>query len=299
MPIPIGTPNFGIVNFNATDLAAALSPFITAGDGGNKIAISDLNVIARTAPLNNRFTDLTQAIQAGTRLFDALAYFSLAETERPDIEISPLAETEEDPSLLDIGRGVYYTFMYILLRGHAPSIVQEGDTQPVPQFLTNVMAMTEFPSRYVRSISSFDLNRLDHTWIKHIRITNLDRKTQNRLALGMAGYRLPGVFALYAFRTDAETEAITAATAVRNFVGRGATWDCHSVTRSAQFLDVVKNFNANCGNVLLKVYTAEQINRLVELRVLFAVPVENPRFTQWRNWTDATFAGFTDLIFRD
>lgn len=298
MPIPIGVPNFRVVRFDASDLATALSPFISAGDGGDKIAVSDLNIIARTAQANNRFTDVTQAVQAGTKLFDALAYFSLAEDQRPTIEISPLRDGDEDPSLLDIGRGVYYIFMYILLRGHAPSLTQDHDTQPVPQFLSNVMSMTELPSRYVRDISSFDLNRLDHTWIKYIRITNLDRKTQNRLALGMAGYRLPGVFALHDFRDDAEPAAITAANAIRNFVGRGATWDCHAVTRSAQFLDVVKNFNANCGNVLLRVYTTAQIAALVELRVLYAAPVDNARFTQWRNWNDATFAPFTDLIFQ-
>jgi hypothetical protein len=299
MPIPVGAINFGVVSFDATDLANALSAFIVAGDGGNKIAVTDLNIISRQAVTNNAFTTLAEAISAGTKLFDALAYFSLPAAQRPTVQVEPLEQNTHDPSPIQIGRGIYYVFMYILLRGHAPAITGPGDTQPIPQFLSNVMNMTQPASTYASTIASFDINRLDHTWIKHVRISGLDQKTKNRLALGMAGYRLPGSFALYAFRTDADAAAIQAATAIRNFVMRGATWDCHAVTRSAAFLDVVKNFNANCGNLLLRVYTTEQIDRLVQLRVLYAAPVENPRFTQWTAWTDNTFNGFTDFVFTE
>jgi len=297
MALPLGVLDFGVVQFDANTLADALTPFIQAGDGGAKISVGDLRIVKRAEDNVSMFTSINQALQAGTKLFDALAYFSLPVNQRPEITVEPLDDQRGDPTYIDIGRAVYYCFMTILLRGKAPEYEAAGNTQPVPRFLTSVMALTRPPSWYVQLISSFDLNLFDHTWIKHITITGLDAKTQNRLALGMAGYRLPGALTMYQFRADAPAHAVTAANAVKQFVQRGATWDCHAVTRSAAFLDVVKNFNANCGNIIRAVYTAEQIQTLVTLRILYAAPEDNPRFTQWESWTDATFAGFTDMIF--
>lgn len=296
--IPIGDVNFGVVRINSTAIGTALQEFIQIGSQKGQISKDDLEIIYREGTNITSFRDVADAIKHGTRLFDALAYFSLPAAERPEPEHRPLGPEESDPSPLDIGRAIFYVYFYILIRGHAPTDEDGTDQNPVPNFLKSVMGLEDSPDHYSECVASFDLNLLDHHWVKYIQINNLGIQAQNRLALGLAGYRLPGVLTLFQFRDDAPVEAIRAATAVRNFVNRGAVWDCHSVTRTAAFLDVIKNFNANVTNVILEVYTAEQIAQLRRRRVLPVDLVHNERFTQWQQWTDATFDQFTDYIFR-
>lgn len=296
--IPVGDINFGVVRLDARVLGSALNDFVQTGSKPGTISVSDLDIIYREGNAVTGFATVAEAIRAGTRLFDALAYFSLPMNQRPVPMHSPLEADEEDPSALEIGRAVFYVYFYILIRGHAPGEDDGTDANPAPNFLRSVMGLNEHPSEYSERIASFDLNLLDHRWVKYITINNLGLQAQNRLALGLAGYRLPGVLTLLPFRNDADEEAIRAATAVRNFVLRGAVWDCHSVTRTAEFLDTVKNFNANVTNLILQVYTAEQINSLRERRVIPIELRENERFTQWRQWNDDTFSNFTDYIFR-
>jgi len=298
MSLPLGNLDFKIITLDHHHLAEALSAFVLNGDGGDKISVDDLTIVKREANGPTSFDNVADALTNGTRLFDALAYFSLPANRRPAVVHEELGEDEADPSLLEIGRSVYYCLMFILLRGHAPTKQNTAADEPTPQFLTRVMNMTEDPGVYHKNIASFDLNSISHQWVKYVTINGLSQKTQNRLALGMAGYRIPAALTIYPVRDDAVDEARTAAEAVRRFVARGVVWDCHSVTRTGAFLDAVKNFNGNCANLILEVFDNAQIDRLVELRILFERPIYNPRFENWRSWTDDTFTPFNDRIFR-
>jgi hypothetical protein len=297
MPINLGDLNFQGIDLNAADLGSALQRFISQGSNTGFISKNDLTIISRNDNRPSGFTSVADAINCGTRLFDALCYFSIPELQRPEVEIDALDAEDEDPSLESISKSVFYVYMYILIRGRAPIAEDDAENAPVPKFLTTVMGLTDKPTSYVNNISSFNLNQMDHTWIKHVTINNLSQKAQNRLALGMAGYRLPAALTIYPFKQNASNEAKTAANAIKEFVNKGATWDCHAVTRTPAFLDVVKNFNANINNLILEVYTEQQITTLLNNKVLAVKPVENPRFTNWRNWNNETFRQFTDFIF--
>jgi len=297
--IPVGDVNFGVVRIDSTAIGTALQEFIQTGSQRGQISKDDLEIIYREGTDITSFRDVADAIRHGTRLFDALGYFSLPVADRPIPEHKALDPDETDPAPLDIGRAMFYVYFYILIRGHAPTDEDGTEQNPVPNFLKSVMGLEDAPDHYSDCVASFDLNLLDHRWVKYIQINNLGIQAQNRLALGLAGYRLPGVLTLFQYRNDASAEAVRAATAVRNFVNRGAVWDCHSVTRTAAFLDVVKNFNANVTNIILEVYTGEQIAQLRRRRVLPVDLIHNERFTQWQQWTDETFNQFADYIFRN
>lgn len=297
MTITLGDLNFQGIDLNPTELGTALQKFISQGSNTGFISKNDLTIISRNENRPSGFNSVADAISCGTRLFDALCYFSIPELQRPEVEIEALDANDEDPSLESISKSVFYVYMYILIRGRAPIAEDDADNAPVPKFLTAVMGLNDKPTSYANNIASFNLNQMDHTWIKHVTITVLSQKAQNRLALGMAGYRLPAALTIYPFRESASKEAKVAATAIKNFVNKGAVWDCHAVTRTPAFLDVVKNFNANINNLIMEVYTEQQINTLLTNKVLAIKPVENPRFTNWRNWTEETFSGFTDFIF--
>lgn len=297
MAIPLGALEFVTVTYNHQDLAAALNAFVTAGSVRGQIAITDLSIVSRHANNLEPFTTVADAISRGTRLFDALAYFSLHPDLRPDIVHEELGEDEEDPAVDDIGRSLFYVFMFILIRGSAPSHIATNNTTPVPRFLSNVMNLTETPDVYADRLASFDIQLMHHGWVRHITLDGLDHTVQNRLALGVAGYRLPAALCIAELKQDLAPELVTAVEAVRNFVNRGMVWDCVGHVRSARFLDAVKNMNKNVGNLISLSVPDDVIARLVRLRVLFEAPVYDERFTQYLTWTNATFAEFDDFIF--
>jgi len=297
MAIPLGAVEFTTVTFNHQDLAAALNAFVTAGSVRGQIAITDLSIISRDADNLEPFDSVADAILRGTRLFDALAYFSLHTDLRPTVVHEELGEDDVDPTPDEIGRSLFYIFMFILIRGSAPSITATNNTTPVPRFLTSVMNFTETPDVHAERLASFDIQLMHHGWVRYIALHGLDHTVQNRLALGVAGYRLPAALCIAELRQDLAPELVTAVNAVRTFVNRGMVWDCVGHVRSPRFLDAVKNMNKNVGNLISLTVPDEVIARLVRLRVLFEAPVYDERFTQYLSWTDATFATFDDYIF--
>lgn len=297
MAIPLGNFEFNYISFNAEHLGNALNEFVTQGSKKGSISIDNLNIIRREGEENVPFLTVQEAVENGTRLFDALAYFSLPEDRRPRVLIRELEAGDEDPKLADISEAVFYIFMWILIRGTAPKNTETDEPIPVPKFLTAVMQLREEPYEYVQKIASFDLSKMDPQWIKYIKVNNLGREAQNRLALGIAGYRLPAALSIMQFREDADPEDVRAANAVIRFVRNGLTWDCCAVTRSQRFLERVRNFNANVGNLIIRCAQRDTIDRFVRQKILFTAPEYQDRFQEYRTWTNETFAEFTDYIF--
>jgi len=297
MAIPLGDVRFTDVQFDAEALGIALSTFVTAGSNRNAIAISDISVISRSDPPPQAYPDVAAAITGGTRLFDALAYFSIPAGQRPAVIYEELEADEEDPSIAEISRAVFYVYFWTFIRGVAPSIESDVDVGPVPNFLRSVMGYTDDPDDYAATVASFEIRRLNPSWIRHIRINNLSQETQNRLALGVAGYRVPAAIVYLPWHDRLDANILRAAQAVRRFVRRGMTWDCYSGTRSPAFLDAVKNFNKNVDNLLLDIVPAEYLAHAVTTKMLAVAPARRPQYMQYLSWNDQTFAAFTDFIF--
>lgn len=295
--IPLGVLQFENVEFDYEQLATALQRFVNIGSERGGIKKEDLTIQSRIDMGNRQFTDLATALNNGTRLFDALAYFSLPPANRPLIAHEPLEPGMSDPSLSDISRAVFYVFMWILIRGKAPSSAADANNGPVPNFLNEVMGLNEQPSHYSGLLASFDLAMMNPSWVQHIQLANIGQEAQNRLALGVAGYRVPAALVYIPWRRDLPEHKIRAAQAVRRFVRRGMTWDCFSGTRSGAFLDAVKNFNKNVENLLLDVADEQYIEYFVERKMLAVRPTRRAQYNQYLTWTNATFDNFVNYIF--
>lgn len=295
--IPIGNLEFENVEFDYVRLAEALQRFVNIGSERGSIKKDDLTIISRTDMGDRQFTDLAMAIQNGTKIFDALAYFSLPPANRPRIILEPLGENQVDPSLSDISRAVFYVFMWILIRGKAPSSASDAEEGPVPNFLDGVMGLTAPPRHYSSVLASFNLAMMNPSWVRHIQLANIGQEAQNRLALGVAGYRVPAALVFIPWRQNLPEHKLRAARAVRRFVRRGMTWDCFSGTRSGAFLDAVKNFNKNVENLLLDIAEEEYIQYFVAKKMLAVAPARRAQYNQYLTWTNATFDGFRSFIF--
>lgn len=296
-PIPVGNLEFSGVNFNYEEIAVALREFVLRGSARHEITADDLTIIARQEKDAKPFTTVAEAINAGTRLFDALAYFSLPTGQRPTVQHEELPGGTHDPTIKDISRGVFYIFMWILIRGTAPSDDPANNTEPRPNFLVSVMGLGKPPHEYVQAVASFNLKHISPQWVKYIKLTELGQEAQNRLALGIAGYRLPAALSIMDWKENLTDEQRRPAEAVRRFVGKGPMWDCFSGTRTGAFLAAVKNLNKNLENLILDVVDEDIIQQFVTAKALPVHPVRRPNHVQYRSWTDDTFAEFKDRIF--
>jgi len=297
MAIPLGLIGFDNVVFDAAAVGQALAQFVVQGSIRDAIAITDINIVSRTDPAPPRYESVRDALNGGTRLFDALAYFSLPAQQRPAVRVEELEAGVADPTLEEISQAVFYVFFWTFIRGRSPSIHEDVDVGPVPNFLPATMALTDAPFTYVEQVASFDLARMNPAWIRHVTLTNLGVEAQNRIALGVAGYRVPAAVVFLPWHDNLPPNVLRAARAVRLFVQRGMTWDCYSGTRSPEFLDRVKNFNKNVENLLLDICPGRYLAYARKTKMLAVRPRRRPQYQQYLSWTNETFATFRSYIF--
>lgn len=293
----IGQFDFGIVSFNFEHVAQVLQRFIDVGSTKGSIAITDLHIVSRAAVTNNKFTTISHAISSGTRLFDAIAYFSLPEDRRPAVTVEVLENNEEDPTIMAIGRSIFYVWFLYLTRANIPSVDDDGATFQVPRLLSHVMGLNDGPKKYIQNIASFDLVKMDARWIRFVTIVNIGQEVSNRLGLGVAGYRILSAIFADEHKYQQGHGLDVPLSGLRKLYRLGPVWDVHPITRSANFLNIVKNFNANLNNMLLILYDDAYLTQLKDLKFIFDKPIYNPRFNEFRSWDATTFDGFTDKVF--
>lgn len=297
MALPLGNIAFAGINVNPQDMANALISFINQGSQRFSVSADDLTIISRNQNNLAAPADIAAAIRMGIRLFDAIYYFSLPQASRPAIAFVPLDPNESDPTLDEIAKAIFYCYIFLLVRGRAPVDDDNQANARIPQFLRGVMALNENPTIYVERVCSFNLNHVPPAWVKLIQINGLGAEAQNRLALGMVGYRIPSALLYHNIRPNADADVVNAVTVVRNFLRRGPMWDCVAITRTPAFQNATTNMNKNCINLLLRAFTQADIDNLRQTLVLPVDPVEDNKFNQWRTWNDQTFVNFNDSVF--
>lgn len=293
--IPLGVVPFKSVTFDDQELGKALQRFVEIGSLRHNVQIDQLRIITRNRDAPDLYTSVAEAIENGTRLFDALAYFSLPVDDRPKVVSRP--SDEHDPTMAEIAKAVYFVYMFIMLRGRVPTKDDTDKGKQLPKFFQDVMGLDELPQTYITRIASFNLQFVSPSWVKYIPVPKLGAESRNRLGLNVAGYRTPAAFRSATLNQQADPIALRAAEAVRKFAAKGPVWDCHPATRTAEFSARVVNFNANCSQLLLASVSEVELRRLAAEHTIFEVPIKNDRYSNWKEWTDATFAKFEDLIF--
>jgi len=289
-----------IIDQDPETLARALQGFVIEGSKRHKINTDDLTLSvfksdkdtftkagAETADL------MTILLKAGTCFFDALLYLSIEEKRRPEVKyiddptnITPAGDhgPKGDPS--KITSFIFFTYFYILVRGHAPSQSSAYDGQAVPAFLKNVLAINENPKVVAKYLASFDLNKMDPEWVSHIQTTHLGREAQTRLGLGVAGYRICSVFNYYKPDMKDIDDYADAIKVAKSFLDAGLDWSFHPATREASLLTKYGNINKNCTNLITLVFTEDTIKKMLAAKKLAVTPVFDAAHTNYTTWSE-------------
>jgi len=259
-------------------------------------------------------TTLTGLLATGTKFLDAVVWLALDENKRPKPRV---VDSVYDPAKgrqwatygdhSKIARCMFFYFFYILTRARPPTADEMDINQPIPNFLKNVLGFSETPGSVAEYLASFPLSRINPAWVKHINLQGLSMEALNRFGLGVAGYRMAAPFKLYspfyetiegkAFfeknKGAIETgeiewgakyeEAIEVAKAIAM---QPADWDVHPSTRAPDLLTKYGNLNKNLGNLILKVFSDEQIDEMVKTKILYSKPNferAHLNFTTWKS----------------
>lgn len=258
------------------------------------VSKGDLRVFgqnATTPPENIR-----SAMRWGTKLFDAIYYFAAPATERPAISAGEDKSADLDQIILQSKRRLLWTALFLMMRGSYPQ--SEGQTlgQDIPAFIVNIAGMNESPANVARGLASFNIQNVPAGWIRYIDWTGFAPEIRQRLALGLAGYRLLGPFKVYNVKPDAPDDVKAAFEWVRNVARAQPDYAILSATRSASLVSRLGSWNKALGNLILLAFTADQINEMVTVKILFSRPQRDPRSDTWRSWADGGSLELRDPI---
>lgn len=297
--IPLGRIDFNSIEYHPGELSEALSLFVYEGSKKGIIAIDDITIITSDPAGTQSYATVKEGLLQGNRLFDMLMYFSIPEANRPRPRGLEQGEVYEVIPDREVARCVFYLAFFLMTRANVPSGADRTVGSAVPAFLRNVLAFTESSEQIVSKIATFDLSKMDHKWIKHINWRKIGNESLNRIGLGPAGYRNLAPFKLLTPRDGLPQNLVEAVEVARSMATQPADWAIHPITRSPDFTQRYGPLNANLGNLATKVFTEDDLQRLVDQKILFKMPEDDLRNTMYLNWKrDMQFVS-SDPIFKE
>lgn len=317
-----GTIDFGDINVDVRELAKIFERYVAFGSRRFKLSIQDITVYANpiqdfegkesasvTAVGNLQVANtLLGLMAAGAKFIDAVIYLGLPNARKPNPREHPVPKGATPATQISfptynsppkIARCMFFYYFYVLTRAKAPSGSADEATQPVPNFLSSVLAYKESAGEVAEYLASFELNFLDHRWVRHIRLNHLSVESLNRFGLGVAGYRMASPFKLYQADTALATDRANAIEVATSIARSPASWDIHPATRDPNILTKYGNLNKNLGNLILDVFSPAKIQEMCDAKVLFSVPKREPAHTNYLRWTIADVFAPQTTIFEE
>lgn len=302
--IPMGNfTGMNFINLNDQQLAAALQDLIVIGSRVHHVPETAIRMTT-SDPTVTTFDTVAQAVQYGNRFFDSVVYITLPADRRPVITHGgPVVPAGERTGAF-ISRRLFVFAMYLLIRGNIPTSDVNNQNNVVPSFFRNIYGVDYSPNQLIRSLANFDVRELDHSWIKHVNWNHLNIVARNRLGLGVAGYRS---FAPFKNMQMAQTvqhnvnisvQARANAYNMANAIAvRQYDWNIHPITRDPNLINRLGNLNKNLGNLMLACFDDNQLNDMLNINMIFAIPVYDDRHRNFRNWHPNLITWQVDPIF--
>lgn len=283
-----------IVRIDLNELGTTIADLIADVGQLNVVSAGDLMVFGENdhTPPNT----VLGAVKYGTKLFDALLYFSLEGARRPAIQQGVDIGPTLDGHVMLTKKRLLWMAIFLMLRGSYPEATGNAIGADVPAFLRTICGMNESPAQLSAELASFPLSGVNPGWIRVINWTGMASAIRQRLALGLAGYRALGPFKLYPCRADVPADVQDAFEWVRVIATQPPDYAILSATRSAALIGKLGSWNGSLGNLMLLCFTPAQLNEMVANKLLFAMPVRDLRHDTWRSWVAGGPLGLSDPI---
>lgn len=293
-----GVPDFKIVDIDPQEIAKALQAYLERGSKLTGVSLDDIKTSLAKSIVDPKKATLLDLIQAGMKIFDALVWLTAGRPTSHPLTVDSGMSAKDIPSLHNVARAVFYNYFFILTQARYPVKSSSLVEPKTPNFLTGLLGMSEKQSYYVEMVCSFEPEKFDKSWVKYVNFSGLGQETISRFGLGLAGYRLFGPFKLYKPEKQYDTDLEPAVAFAQKIASSAPTWDIHPATREPGVLTKRGNLNKNLANLILEVFTDEQIDEMVKTKVLFQKPTRDPTSRNFRQWNAADDISGNSYIFR-
>lgn len=293
-----GTPDFKIIDIDPQEVAKALQSYLERGSKLTGVSIEDISTSVYEIPPNTSTANLVDLVTRGMKLFDAIVWLTANRPASRPLRVEPTMTKESIPSMHEIARSVFYVYFFLLTQARYPAGSKSTGKPNVPNFLKVIMGMEQDQSVYVDRICSFEPQKFNASWVRAVNFSNFGQESLSRFGLGVAGYRLFGPFKSYSVKSGLSDELMSAVAFAQKVSSSAATWDIHPLTRLPSVLTKRGNLNKNLGNLILEVFTEEQIDEMVKSKLLFSKPVREPTCRNYLQWSSVDDISGNSFIFR-
>jgi hypothetical protein len=293
-----GVPNFGIIHIDPIETAKAFQAYLDTASKLTGVALDDINRTVIRLPSDVTKVTLADLIALGMKLFDAVVWLTAGRPTTHPLMPDPGMKKEEIPSMHDIARSVFYCYFMLVTQARYPVSRNTTEKPKIPNFLKTIMGMDKDQHIYVERICSFEPQKFDPAWARHVTFDGFGQEVLSRFGLGVAGYRLFGPFGLYKTKPDISDDLLPAVNFAKTVAKAPASWDIHPLTRNPNILTNRGNLNKNLGNLILDCFTTEQIEEMVKAKIIFATPTREIAHRNYLQWTAIDDISGNAQIFR-
>jgi len=283
--IDFSTFKIDSINYDIEELSEQIKVFVIHGSRRHTVSRSDLSIKKKAGAKEPDPISLGWLMEQGNRFFNSIFYLGLKESERPKIQEVPEGEIQGIATSEEVCEALYFQYFFIVTRGTYSESPNKAVGPDVPNFLANVMGYKKTPEQYARILATFSLIKIDPSWARAQPLKELGRETIFRFALGVAGYRLFRPFSIYPCRDDSSVEVKRAFKIAHKMATHTASWQIQSMTRDPRVLETYGNLNKNLAGLMTECFTPEQIEEMVNNKMLFSKPTIDPAHKNYLQWS--------------
>lgn len=293
----LGTPNFGKIHIDADATAQAFQTYLDTASKLTGVSLDDISRRVMKLPVDPKQATLAELISIGMRLFDAVVWLTAGRPSSHPLQADPAMTKDSVPSNMEVARAVFYAYFLLITQARYPVGRNTSDKPRIPNFLKTIMGMDKEQHVYIEAICTFPPQQFDPAWVRFVSFTSFGQEVLSRFGLGVAGYRMFGPFGLYDHRPDMPASLKPAFEFARTVSKAPASWNVHPLTRSPNILTARGNLNKNLGNLILEAFTEEQIQEMVNAKILYAKPIKEAAHRNYLTWSANDDITGTALIF--
>jgi hypothetical protein len=284
IPQVLGNPDFKIIHIDPEEVAKAFQSYLESASKLTGVSLDDISTAVNELPKDPQTATLTDLLERGMKLFDAVVWLTAGRPTSHPLTQDVALTKEQIPSLAKVADSVFYCYFMLMTQARYPVSQNEKEKPKIPNFLKTIMSLDQDQHVYVERICSFEPRKFDPKWAMYVQFKGLGQETLSRFGLGVAGYRNFGPFGLYKPKADMDSDLVPAFEFAKTIATSPASWNIHPLTRSPDVLSKRGNLNKNLNNLMLDVYTQEQLTEMKDAKIIFKIPEREPTHRNYFQW---------------
>jgi hypothetical protein len=281
----LGKPDFKIVHIDPEEVAKAFQVYLESASKLTGVSLDDISTGVSAMPKDPQTVTLSELLDLGMKLFDAIVWLTAGRPSSHALTLDPSLTKERVPSLAKVADAVFFCYFMLMTQARYPVSSNEKDKPKIPNFLKTIMGLDQDQHVYVERICSFEPRKFDPKWAMYVQFRGLGQETLSRFGLGVAGYRNFGPFGLYKPKSDMDPDLKPAFDFAKTIATSPASWNVHPLTRNPDVLARRGNLNKNLSNLMLDVFTTEQLTEMRDAKIIFKIPEREPTHRNYFQWT--------------